>query len=379
MSCKFLRHVLPIFGGLLICSGAYAADLSWDGFGSAFYGQTFSHDILPFGFQNNRPDFTDFSLFGLNVNAKLDDHWSAGAQLVGLGDHTAAANPTGTNNITGALSPVSTFSIQASWAYVSYKTDEGTNFKLGRQRFPIFSASEYIYEHAKLPYRELPAVVFQMAPFVAFDGASISHEFDVGAGKVNVQVFGGTPILAIIPPAGGVTSLTNLVGARINFEGDGWRIRGLAARSSSQSTANNGTVSQADSNYFSGGYRFDKYNIVSWGEYIFRNAPDGTPTPLGTYLGNGKAGYVLGGYRIGAWMPRYTFAQANANLGAIGNGKTTTHTIGVNYQANEKIVVKAEYELTIPGPDGGYKTTPADPTVTGSNGNSVYAGVDFLM
>jgi len=368
MSRNFVCSVLPIFCGLLICSGASAADLSWDGFGSAYYGQALTYGLLPFGFQNNRPDFTDFSLFGLNVAAKLDDHWSAGAQLVALGDHTAAAN-----------TPTSTFDVQASWAYVSYKTDEGTQVRAGRQRFPIFTASESIYEHYELPFREMPAIVFQMAPFVAFDGVSVSHGFDTSVGKVNVQVFGGTPILAITPPNGGVMALSDLIGARVNLEGDGWRIRAQASRASVQNTLPT-LVSQGDNSYYSVGYRYDKNNIVSWGEYLFRHAPDGTITPAGKFTGLGKSGYILGGYRLGNWLPRYTFAQANANLAAIGNGETTTHTVGVNYYVNPKTVIKAEYELDlVPDSGGGYRVTPIAPASSATSGSAVYAGVDFLM
>jgi hypothetical protein len=375
MSRLFLRIVLPVFAGLLIYSSARAADLTFDEFGSAYYGQALSYGLRPYGFPSsfpgNRPDFTNFSLFGLNINGKFDDHWSAGAQLVALGDSSVATNTS-----------FATFNVEASWAFVTYKTDEGTTVRGGRQRFPIFTASEYIYEHYQLPYREMPAIIFQMAPFVAFDGASVSHEFDTGAGKVNVQLFGGTPVLETTPAAPNTTAqLSNLIGARVNFEGDGWRVRAQASRSSSQSTSTttNAVLAQADSSYYSAGYRYDKYNIVSWGEYIFRHAPDGTQTAQGKYLGTGSGGYLLGGYRIGNFLPRYTFAQAVAQLGSVGNGKTTTHTVGVNYYAGEHAVIKAEYELdVVPTDGGGYKVIQPDGTSV-TSGSAVYAGVDFFF
>jgi hypothetical protein len=276
--------------------------------------------------------------------------------------------------------------VQAAWAYVTYQTGEGTTVRGGRQRFPIFSASEYIYEHYQLPYRELPAIVFQMAPFVAFDGASVSHQFDTPIGKVNLQAFGGTPVLAVTPAVSGSTSqLSDLIGGRVNLEGDGWRVRAVIARSASQSTiTSTGAISKADSTYLSAGYRYDKNNIVSWGEYMFRHAPDGTQSAAGVYGGRGSAGYVLAGYRIGDFMPRYTFAEASAALGPLGNGKTTTHTFGVNYTASEHAVIKVEYELDVtPTDGGGYKVTPIDPVAAGmtasTSGSALYAGVDFFF
>ena len=360
--------------GALFISTANAADLTWGGFGSAFYGQALTSGLLPFGLTNtSKPNFTDYSLFGLNFNAKIDDHWSAGAQLVALGDKTAAVNTTN-----------STFNVQAAWAAVTYKTDAGTAVKAGRQRFPIFTASEFVYEHNELPYREIPTIVFQMASFVAFDGFSVSQSLDSGIGKFNVQAFGGTPVLAVIPPTSGTPQLSNLLGVRLNLEGDGWRVRAQASRSSSASVnAAGNLLASADSQYFSVGYRYDKNDIVSWGEFLYRAAPDGTVQNLANgqhqYLGNGKAGYVLVGYRFGNWLPRYTFAQAKADLGTVGEGQSTTHTIGVNYAFSPKVTFKGEYELTlVPLAGSGYKVTqPAGTDAT--SGSAIYAGLDFQM
>ena len=367
---KFLSRTLLVGGGIFLAASAQAADFSWSGFGSAYYAQAINTGVLPFNLMNATPDFTDFSLVGLNVNSKLADHWTAGAQLVALGDRTTAINTVYAN-----------FGIQASWAHITYKSDDGFQVRAGRQRFAVFTASEYIYERYELPYREMPAVVYQMAPFVAFDGVSVSQEIDLGVGKFNVQVFGGSPVLAIVPPTGGSVQLSNLLGARINFEGDGWRIRVQASRSHSANLNNsNVIVAAANNSYYSAGYRFDKYNIVSWGEVVFRHAPDGTISPtFGKYVGTGLGAYFLAGYHIDKWMPRYTIATASAHLGAVGSGQTTTHTFGLNYYFNPKVAAKAEYELiTIPNAGGGFKTTqPFNSAAT--SGGTLYVGLDFLM
>ncbi len=365
-----LRKSLFALGGIFLSSTASAADLTWNEFGSAYYGQALNSNLLPFDFTSaHHPDFTDFSLFGLNVNTKIDDHWSAGAQLVALGDHTAAANSS--NN---------SFNLQAAWASITYKMDNGFVFKIGRQRFPVFTASEFAYEHQQLPFREIPANVFQMAPFVAFDGAAASQTFGVGDGKLNIQIYGGTPVLAIIPPTGGntVLSLSNLVGVRVNYEiGSGLKIRVNVARASVQSTTNTASA-YADSEFFSGGYRYDSGNFVSWAEVLYRRSGDGTPQVVqGThtsFLREGKSGYALAGYRLGDWMPRYTFSVATADLGTIGEGHTTIHTFGVNYAVNPKVTVKGEWEYdVVPNNGGGYKTTGTG----GTSGSAIYAGIDF--
>ena len=139
--------------------------------------------------------------------------------------------------------------------------------------------------------------------------------------------------------------------------------------------------------FFTAGYRFDKYNIVSWGEYIYTVSPGATPVaanpvaglPGGTFLGKGQGGYVLVGYHMGDLLPRYTFAQASSEFGVVG-GKTTTHTIGVNYQASPKVVAKAEVEIDVINPNtpGTWQVTQA-PGSNATTGTAGYLGVDFIF
>ena len=366
---NLICRTLPAIAVLSVCTSAHAAELTWSGFGSAFYAQSLNTDVLPYDLPNSKPNFTDYSLVGLNVNAKLADHWTAGAQLVASGDRSAAVNTV-----------YATFGIAASWAHLTYTSDEGLQIRAGRQRFAVFTASEYIYEHYELPFREMPSIVFGMAPFVAFDGASVSQDFTLGEGKLNVQVFGGTPILSTTPASGGITTFSNLLGARVNYGGDGWRVRVQASRAYQSNLSSSNILSTANSSYYSAGYRYDKFNLVSWGEYFFRHAPDGTISPtVGRYQGSSVSGYILIGTRLNSWLPRYTFAKASSHQGISGAGTTTSHTIGVNYYFNPKVVAKAEYEISIiPNGGGGYKVTQPYNNIA-TSGGTLYAGLDFLM
>ena len=60
-----------------------------------------------------------------------------------------------------------------------------------------------------------------------------------------------------VTPAVGIAQLSNLLGVRVNYEEEGWRLRAQASRSSSASlnTAGNLTAS-ADNQYISVGYSF---------------------------------------------------------------------------------------------------------------------------
>jgi hypothetical protein len=114
-------------------------------------------------------------------------------------------------------------------------------------------------------------------------------------------------------------------------------------------------------------------------------APDGTPINGGKFVGDGRGYYLLGGYRIGKFMPRYTFAQASQTFNVLtptgyGNGQATSHTIGLNYQAGNQAVIKCEYEIDlVPAPQGGgyFVTQPTDATAT--TGGAFYLGADFIF
>jgi hypothetical protein len=345
----------------LLCAAApltaSAFDLTLDGFGSAYYSQAYSSNVMPVGFSNKSVDFTDFSFVGLNINSKIDDKWSVAAQFL--------ADPAHNN-----------YSLFANWAYVQYSMD-GWEGRAGRQAINVFSTSEHFFEHESVPFRTTPQIVFDVAPFDSFDGVTLAKSVDVGAEKLKVSVFGGNPKLngansnATFEP--GLVG-QNLLGAAAYLNGDGWLVHASASRV----TATESTL-QAHEQVYSLGYRFDKMNFVSWGEYVYTHSGDGTAFPgTATFMQSGRAGYVLVGYKLGDWMPRYTFAQASVT-NILDAGKTTSHTIGVNYQVNPKMVAKAEFELdAINGSQGAFEDTWNGNTAN-TSGSAGYVGLDFTF
>ncbi len=379
---KILKPVLlSALVGLTSVTAAKAEsmDLSVKGFGSVYYGQAFDSGLLPYGFSNTKVDFTNFNLIGADLTAKLGNGFTFASEVVATGS-------------TGAQS--TNYNVFTQWAMLSYQFSDGTSVKVGRQRFPIWTASEFINNHHELPFRVMPDVVYRVAPFNTFDGVSVSHSFDVGVGKLGFSAFGGTPLLDVNLPSTITQAYSNLFGARVGLEGDGWRLRAQASFTTASLTASaipvapgfttTGGTFGGHEQIYSAGYRFDKYNIVSWGEYAYTANPNGTPVaftafPGGTghpFAARTNAGYVLGGYRIGDFLPRYTFAQATQDLGISAPGKTTSHIIGLNYAMNQKVTLKGEYELDfVPNNQGA--TLGVTRTGTNTVGKAVFAGADF--
>lgn len=373
---RFYKLSMLASAAALACasSAASAVDIKADGFGSLYAGKTFQKTVNPPGFSSQGVDFQHFSSIGSDVNVKLDNQFSVAAEFMA----------------TGETAPTSNFGNFVQWAYANWTPVKDLSIKLGRQRYPIWTASEFVNIHAQLPYRNIPQIVYKLAPFSTFDGASVGYGMDLGFAKMNVAVFGGSPILDYPASSTFTTEFTDMYGARINFEGDGWRARVQASRSdqhirTTDSSGNTTLYLRGTAEYYSLGYRYDKYNIVSWGEYMMQKgaSTNTVPTIAGTFAGgkmldNSSGGYILLGYHLGEWTPRYTFAVADGHNGFTDN-TAVEHNVGVNYKFSEVVTAKIDYEyysMANAGPVGGMTVTAAN---TAKNASAAYVGVDFYF
>jgi len=353
------------------------------GFGSLYYGQALDKRFQPYGFTDNYADFTHFSLVGLTFKSRISEEWDAAVQLVATGDNLYWQN----------------FSTFMEWAYLNYQPTAvpGLSVRVGRQRYGVWTASEYMNVHHELPFRALPGPVYRITPFSSFDGISVGQNFNVGKLKGNVAVFGGAPVQDIPPTSNNTTTLTttaverhDLLGVKASIDGDGWRARIQASETTAIRTTTTETVSgsniqttvskiQAHQQIFTAGYRFDKYNIVSWAEYAYLISNDGTQATYNTYHKFAAAGYALLGYRIGDWMPRLSFAGSNVSNG-ISLGNVQSYIAGVNYAIRPDITIKADYEYSNVGLwRGSNMPGTLQSGQTDGVGKALYIGVDFLF
>lgn len=381
---------------------ALADGVEWSGFGSLYYSQAFDNNFLVGQARNNKPDYTTHSLLGLNVGSKISDEFSVASQIV----------------MAGAQAQSSNFNMFAQWAYLTYKPADSYSVKIGRQLWPVLISSEYQRVHYLLPQSNIPNTTYGLLPFVSFDGISASKVFDVGVGALTLGAYTGNPKLN----TGGITGVDfdfqTLMGARVTLDGSGWRLHATANRiyskiaidTTSYPAAAGGAgvrttgSGQTHSNVFSFGYRFDKYNFVSWGEATYSKATDDGQklTLRSTLVANGSAagapisstlfeksygGYVLAGYRVGKFLPTLTYARGTTYLGlpaaannAKYDGKTVSYIAGLSYAAHDQATFKVEYLRTyVPSIGGGWYDVVQSTKSQRRFGDAVKAGVDFIF
>jgi hypothetical protein len=349
------------------------------------------NNFLVGGNTNNKMNFTSNSLLGLNLGSQISDQLSVASQIIMAGDAAQSTN----------------FNTFAQWAYLNYRPTDTISLKIGRQLWPVLISSEYQRVHYLLPQSDIPSTVYQLAPFVSFDGISANKVFNTGIGALTIGAYAGNPKLNTSPPAALDLDFQTLKGARITLDGSGWRLHATYNQMFSKASITLPTVTggiivtgttetaQTRSEAMSFGYRYDKHNFVSWGEVMHLKAKD-----MGTFTNpfissRGKrlfeksyGGYVLAGYRLGKFLPSVTLAQGTTYLGlptstttnAKYEGKTTSYIAGLAYQMHDQAILRAEYQRThVPSIGGGWYDVVQSTKSTRKFGEAVKAGVDFIF
>ena len=339
-------------------------------------------EFLPNNFSSTHANFTSFSLVGLNLGARINDQFSAVAQLLALGTPIGSADP---------------FALVTQWAYLKYSPLNGFNVKAGRQLMPFLMSSEYARVGLLLPFRQQPIGLF-IEPFTRFDGLSVEQDFNIGIGQLAVHLFGGSPQLDLSPvglPPGQSFFLSDMYGLALTLDGIGWRVRAQGSVNRGGETLPNPPIGpggryDAFRESWSLGGRYDKHNVVVWAEYVASVAPQSTTTNYGgRFIEHGEGYYGLVGYRIDKFLPRYTYSRGSNDFNISGlhgqawNGDIDSHTFGVNYQATPNVVLKAEFERQFIGsPDtaGNFGVNQLATTASPkTHGDALYIGTDFIF
>jgi len=297
----------------------------------------------------------------------------------------------------GAGAPSTDFNMFAQWAYVTYKPVDSISFKLGRQLWPMMISSEYQRVHYLLPQAAVPGTMYGLSPFVSFDGASLNKTLDTAVGSLTLGAFMGAPKLNRANPTGMEFEFTKIKGIRATLDGSGWRLHATASQYQAKMSiaATPPSENLADIELYSFGYRYDKYNIVSWGEMFALNGRNNVNVPMASggpqtnkFYERSYGGYILAGYRFGRLLPTVTVAQGKAGFGFPTDpntnqkydGKITSYTIANAYQMNDQATFKVEFQRSyVPSAGGGFFEVTQSTASTKKHGDMVKAGVDFIF
>jgi hypothetical protein len=347
---------------LLVAAGFQAqAEVRINGFANFTAGKT-SEDVTLFGYTDD-VDFSNGSLFALQVSGDVAENVTATAQIVSRGSNDYDAD--------------------FEWAYLTYEMDDNSSLTAGRFRLPLFRYSTsldvgYSYHWIAAP-STVYSVLFNNLNGIRYDYANYSGDLEylvqVSAGSFNANdddtstngknlvVVSGEAVYnsfkgRLVWGRGDITleseelsaALTGLANAVPGFEAP------LGA------IADNLAVDDDEGTFIGAGLEFDNFNWFVSAEYTVITVDD-------SFAPEDVAYYVTAGARLGKWTPHVTYqvrdglddvkfldqvAQLPAPLQPSIGGVVTAlqagsfedysvSTVGVRYDATTSVAIKAEF------------------------------------
>jgi len=294
------------------------------------------------------------------------------------------------------------YGAELSWAFAKFRISDDLSVRVGRVGLPVFMISDYRNVGYANTMLRPPSELYSQVPFNSVDGADITWRRDYGntsitsqlaAGKIKSPVSNfhvrGKDILAlnVVAENGPFTlrlghartkitvddlaSLNTLVGS-LRTAGAGYRLPQLT------DLASRIEARDAKATFNSIGLAADWNNFVLQTEFAKRKTE--------TYINDTTSWYVMGGYRIGKFLPYYTRSELKIDgriestvpaacpagypaactptllqldgavrripVSGVGQGEQTTDTIGVRWDFASSMALKVQIDRIKPSGNG---------------------------
>jgi hypothetical protein len=228
---------------------------------------------------------------------------------------------------------------ELAWAFAKAKVSDSFSVRVGRMGLPVFMISDYRNVGYANTMLRPPGEMYSQVPLNSIDGIDGTYQFSAGDTSITtqlalgrtkatlatgpdstVQVEGKSIVaLNVVAEHGPVTvrfgraetrltindspSLNTLMGS-LRAAGSGYRIAQLGALADALE------VKDKKASFTSVGLGLDWNNVLLQSEYAKRKTD--------SYVSDSTSWYVMGGYRIGAFLPYYSHASLKAD-GRVNN------------------------------------------------------------
>lgn len=297
---------VAIAATLFLAAPSAHAEVRLSGFGQIVAGATLDNDdVFPGRSYDSSVDFQNESLFGLQVDADLNERVSVTGQILAKGSED--------------------FEAELAWAYANFKLTDSVSAKVGRQRIPLYRFSDFLDVGYAYPWIAPPRAMYNQ-PWSNADGASLSHAASFGPFWSQAQVFYGnfegdvelfgTPVHA---------TLDKIAGASWDVEYDEWlsvraayfqgdiTIAGTSLDALTPTLRALGMGDLADRMDFvedkgtfkSLGFKAEKFNVIAIGEYAEIDIEDSALENT-----DRTDWYATLGYKLGAFTPHMSYGRS---------------------------------------------------------------------
>jgi hypothetical protein len=280
------------------------AEVNISGFGQVVAG-TSGDEIETIYNYDDKVDFTQESLFALQIDGEMTDGFSATVQLVARGAED--------------------FDPEFAWAYITYDISDAFDLRAGRFRAPFYRYSDFLEVGYAYHWTRVPATVYDTLAVTTIDGVNLSHSTFVGDWYSRVQLVAGSRD-ADIGTEESPAPLKNddILGVSWDLSYEWFSARAAYFRTTAtlefaefapvlDAIAASGYPDVADriafeedaGTFLGFSLEGDWDNYFAGAEWVRREADE-------SFLNDVRSWYVTGGTRIGPWTFHLTYAENDA-------------------------------------------------------------------
>ncbi|QIR14405.1 porin [Shewanella aestuarii] len=240
--------------------------------------------------------------------------------------------------------------VEAEWAYLSHRFDNGIKIRGGKLRLPLFMYSDYLDVGHAQPFARPPAEVYDQVSFTSYTGGDISYDVEFEDSTLTFQGFGGE---SIIDNKTSDIELSNIAGLNANWTDLTWTVRGVYGYGNLGGFLldNTGspflTIDDEKSTFLGFGGGYDNGAFLAIAEW--------TQVEVNGLLPDMESAYLTLGYRINTFTPYVTVAYSKSTddneraalppqLGiplSLGlNEKRNAYSVGLRWDALDNVALK---------------------------------------
>jgi len=246
------------------------------------------------------------------------------------------------------------------WAYLKATPIEGLSVRGGLMSLPNFLVSDSRrvgYANTWLrPANEVYGIDLLNG---GLKGVDVSYRLPLGGNGLTITALGGT---SSVDAASVSVDVKSVRGLNALWEGDGYSVRvGQIEGKPDVDTAIFGGTGEEVYKFTGIGANVDRNNVVVQAEYVRRRSSQASS------IIDANGWYVLGGYRIGSYLPYLQMAKASpANNSMAVKQKTTA--VGLRWDAFSSAALKFQFERVDTDGTAGYSF--ATPSTGGPGGGA---------
>lgn len=328
--------------GAICCPPVATAEVTMNGFASFAVGVS-DEDGAIIGYNKKVATLPD-SLAAIQFRYEVNDKVSATVQLMARGE----------DNWEPAF----------EWAYVTYETDGGAQFRAGKLRVPFYMYSDYLDVRYAQPFLRPNAELYDIIPDDIYTGIDAVLPIEAGSTLFTIQPFAGT---ADSKNDYSDYYYKDTIGANITWEWDALILRTIYARTTMQAESLNtsddfanfmtSTLSNKTGQFYGVGFRYEPGNFFTLGEYASRDV-EGIFADLESY-------YLAVGYHVGEFSPYLMYGKTRSKdddereltpeviatdpyyeyypvIGALLNYERSSFSVGVRWDIMPSVALKAD-------------------------------------